>query len=235
MYRILISLLFLFSNLQCQHHVIYITGPCDKPSWYKSSKLIYKGLRKEVESQGNTIELFPKRKYRESIYRHKHLKSNSISRSRLILAYEDEDLLVEELVKLIIKRRDEILRINDEDLDTRIHLRSHCMGSNIIKKLLRTDLSSYLGTLVSIDGQDTTFDEDFLELESISSINTRDILENIRGSETNNTIINVTINELKSESEIWELTSGYRGCTTKKFLGTVGLIVGIVGGILALL
>lgn len=53
------------------------------------------------------------------------------------------------------------------------------------------------------------------------------------------TIINITINELAnvaySDDEIWAASSGCSGYSTKKFLGTLGAVLGIVGGIITIL
>ena len=232
-------------NLKGNHHTIYITGPCETRDWFKKSKLIYKGLKKETRSQGNTIELFPKKRYRESILRSKHRKHYTVSKRQLIRAYEDEDLILQDLVKLIIKRRDEILQLNSTNLDsatqelrtqesrtldTRIHLRSHCSGSRIIKKLLRTDLRMYLGTLISIDSPGSLYDYDFIDLENIDDL--EKISNDIRVDP--GVIVNLNINQV-SQSDIWAVSSGLKGCSTKKFLTTVGVLVGIIGAILAIL
>jgi len=232
----------MWSNLLgVKTHIIYVSGPPveEKSGWFKESKAIYAGIKKKVKLEGNTVELFPKKNYRDELGKRRRRK-HSLSKRELLNKYDDIDELLKELTDLIIKRRDEILLKNkvvndflderdldvvDDDIywednawDTHIHLRSHGTGSELLYMLNSGVYSALLGTLVTFDGK---------QYESFESDSDDDF---------SNTIINITINQVAEMSdEYWDMSSGCKGCSSKKFFATVGAILGTVGTILALL
>jgi len=232
--------LFMWSNLfGVKMHIIYVSGPPleKNKDWFKESKVIYAGIKKKVNLEDNTVELFPKKNYRNELGKRRRSK-HSLSKRELLSKYDDIDKLLKELTDLIIKRRDEILLKNnavndfldeenldtvDDDIywednawDTHIHLRSSGLGSELLYMLNSGVYRALLGTLVTFDGkkyESSETDDDF-----------------------GNTIINITVNQVSDISdEYWDPSSGCKGCNSKKFFGTVGLILGTVGTIITLL
>jgi len=226
-----------------------VSGPpvLKEDTWFKESKVIYSGIKKKVLHDGNTVELFPKKNYREKLDKRRKIK-HSLSSKELLEKYEDINELLKELVDLILKRRDEIVIKNQilneyldkENLDTQeddeywesnswdthIHLRAHGLGSELLHMLNYSKYSKLIGSMVTFDG----IEYDYSELDYAESYS-EDIVEY-------NTIINITVNKISEISdEYWlpDIEQKYCGCSNKKFFATVGGILGTVGGILALI
>lgn len=251
-------------------HTIYISGPPLKEykSWYKKSKYLYRGLKKEIESEGNTIELFPKKSYRKSLLKKRKL-NHSLSKKSLGRRYEEKNELLKELIELILKRHKEIKELNLEDKiwDERIHLQAHGKGSRLLHKLKESTYSKLLGVLISFDGvknkskpskvfsysegnylsglsSDSELDSSELYIKkSINiymkkavrlGISEKNLCKLINRVREKNSVLNITIDDIDND-EIWKIKSGCKSCNTKKALGTIGALLGVIAGIMALL
>lgn len=232
-------------------HTIYVAGPTavENSNWMRESKIIYRILKRETIKNGNTIEFFPKKAYRDSVkfgLRHKarrKLQRNCPSKVGLTSSYEDFSDLYESLLNLILLRWEQLAVINKEsrrikairnrcsvtefedEWDNRIHLKAYGRGGELLLSLINSAYVEAVGTMIVFDG----------DADSLSSVST--------DSDDDHTIINITINMAPNEdhvsnedsSEYWEIDSGLGGCTTKKFLKTAAAAVAIAAAIVALL
>ena len=243
-------------------HTIYISGPsisgCFDKKWLKESKALYKGIKDGVELSGNTIELFPKRSYRDSIIKNKRRgKKKLLSTKDIVSMYSKREELVLDLINLILKRREEILVLNrDGDIyDERIHLRSHGKGIELLELLKNSKYREFIGSLISFEGDPESYDEyesssyeyieDSYEVEeelrrtlslylhkakkyNISEDGLSFFIDKIK-NDSSRGIININWEDISDD--IWEPG---QTCTLKKGIVTVGAIVSIISAILAL-
>lgn len=199
-------------------HTIYVAGPTavGNMNWLRESKILYRILKREATKNGDTIELFPKTRYRDSILSEDGKLQRRIPSSRqLSELYKNTNVLIDDLLRLIVDRYNEIIDINDEleapTWNEKIHLKAYGKGGEILIDLLNTNCSELIGILIVFEG-DSSCSEDTDEA-------------------TEDRIINITIN-VPGDEDIYEFGSRY---STKKLLGTLGAVVGIMATIIALL
>lgn len=243
-------LLFVGNCLSVNIHTIYVSGPsitgkCNK-KWLSRSKILYDSIKKEEESKGNSIELFPKKSYRENITRVAKKKNKHYSPNELRLEYEYLDDLYKELKDLIITRRGQLKDL--EGWDSKIHLQSYGQGYMLLEKL--KSKQSMIGSMISFDG--------YIQEATSSQTETEDLSQSLDDSDIEHLIEiyfnkvekkgvsreyikdqlkkinnkNIIININTQDSNIWEPGSK---CSIKKTLGTLGAIAAIIGTIIALI
>ena len=241
----ILYLLLLFSSCMAgKIHTIYISGPsntgkCNK-KWLKKSKILYDNIKKEEESNGNTIELFPKKSYREDITSKPKRKNKHYSPNELKSEYEYLDDLYKELKDLVIKRRDQL--INLEGFESKVHLQSYGQGYLLLEKL--KNKQSIIGSMISFDGNLQEESTSSYSSQSLSSTDLEHLMEiyfnklknkgvsqeyiedKLKKINNNSIIININT----QDSNIWEPGSK---CSMKKTLGTLGALAAIIGTIIA--
>lgn len=225
-------------NLTAQQerkHTIYVAGPAalENPNWRSESKILYSILKRSAKKKGNTIELFPKESYRESIiptYKEsKRRRTQQLAPSRRTLEerYADDPGLYRELLELILVRRTAISELNRSSIDDStswdpsIHLKAYGLGGGLLLGLVESRYADVLGELVIFDA-DLSLDDIYVESGEAEP--------NVDSSASRNIIyINVGGNVERScgPSASWR--------TTKKTVATVSAILTIVGAVVALI
>lgn len=235
--QIVVVTLFLSVSLSGVH-TIYISGPPVKKNkqWLKESKILYNAIKEEIIKSGDEIELFPKKKFRESIVRDQDITVSKkfLSKKEIESEFDDMDKLLDSLVLLIFKRHKE-LRDELVGLDNKIHLMAHGRGGELLLKLKDSAYKGLIKSYVVFNGDEDlyysfesdSFLEDLSSVESDyeSSSTEKDDILTLAIKTNGNLIVNFALGDFLSEKKS---NKGNK-------IALVTGIVGLIGTIIALL
>lgn len=212
-------------------HTIYVSGPPSYKNkrWIKESKILYDALKNEIQSNGDEIELFPKRYYRDSIVRedkavepYKFLKKKEIIKS-----FDNLDKLMDDLVLLIFQRHKE-LRDDFDGLDDTIHLMAHGRGGELLLKLKDSGYAGLIKSYVVFDGDEKLYDSVSYENTSLDSSEDSVIglaLKYLDTKSNGDLVINFNMPE----------SLEVKGNNKAEIITLVTAVVGFIAGLVALL
>ena len=173
--------------------------------------MLYDAIKDEVVSNGDTIELFPKKRYRESTECVPNGKDGKYySAKELLTVYDNEEFLIEQLLMLILKR--------SKQSESKVHLIGHGRAGDIMLNLKYGAYSGFLDKCAVFDGDQERFEES----EELNTIYDGDILD-VAFSKNGNLVLNIdTGAALKGSSHKTEI------------IALVTATLGLIGGLIAL-
>ena len=239
-------ILLITINLSCSAvHTIYVSGPpvVKNKRWFKESKVLYDAIKKEVKSNFDEIELFPKKQYRESIVRYdeiiKPLEFNKfLSKREIRKRFKNKERLLDDLVVLILNRHKE-LRDEFEGLDDKIHLMAHGEGGELLLMLKRSPYNSLIRSYVVFDGDESRYRTISASRDLDDSISTGTVSEADIALTDTARVIDLALKSngnLVINFDMSQMLGSNKSKGHKAEIATLATaVVGLIAGILALL